>query len=67
MSLHDVTSKNPDILASAKALQRAAHRALELGKRTSTPVYVLQDGRIVDLVKKRTWAGSLTDVTKSGH
>ncbi len=67
MSLHDETSTNPDILASAKALQRAARRALELGKRTSTPVYVLRDGRIVDLVKKKTWASSPTDVNRSGH
>ena len=42
-------SKDPDILASAKALRRAARRALELGRRTGTPVYVLKDGEIVDL------------------
>ncbi len=65
--MNDETSTNPDILASAKALQRAGRRALELGKRTSTPAYVLRDGRIVDRVKKKTWAGSPTDVTKSEH
>jgi hypothetical protein len=48
-------SKNPDILASGKALRRAARRALELGKMTRTPVYVLQNGRIVDLIKKKPW------------
>ena len=42
-------SRDPDILASAKALRRAARRALELGLRTGTPVYVLKDGEIVDL------------------
>ena len=41
--------KDPDILASFKALRRAARRALELGRRTGTPVYVLKDGEIVDL------------------
>ena len=46
------TSKNPDIIASYAALRRAARRALDLGLRTGTPVYVLIDGRIVDLTKK---------------
>ena len=46
-------SKDPDILASTKALRRAARRALELGLRTGTPVYVLQDGKIVDLTKQK--------------
>ena len=41
--------KDPDILASFEALRRAARRALELGLRTGTPVYVLDDGQIVDL------------------
>ena len=41
--------KDPDILASFEALRRAARRALELGLRTGTPVYVLEDGQIVDL------------------
>ncbi len=44
-------SKDPIILASAKALRRAARRALEIGKKTGTPVYVLQEGRIVDLTR----------------
>jgi hypothetical protein len=49
----DRMSKNPDILASAKALRRAARRALELGRQTRTPVYVLQSGKIVDLTQKK--------------
>ncbi len=48
-------SSNPDILASAKALRRAARQALELGKRTGTPVYVLRNGQIVDLVNGKPW------------
>jgi DNA-directed RNA polymerase subunit K/omega len=44
-------SKDPDILASAKALRRAAKRALELGRRTGTPVDVLKRGKIVDIAK----------------
>jgi hypothetical protein len=33
------------------ALKRAAKDALELGRRTGTPVYVLKDGKIVDLLQ----------------
>jgi hypothetical protein len=46
-------SKDPDILASAKALRRAAKRALELGRQTGTPVYVLKRGKIVDIAGRR--------------
>lgn len=35
-----------------RALRRAAKNALELGLRTGTPVYVVQDGEIVDLTKQ---------------
>jgi protein-disulfide isomerase len=46
-------SKDPDILASAKALRRAARRARELGIQTGTPVYVVQGDQIVDLTKQK--------------
>ena len=45
-------SKDPDILAADAALRRAARRARELGRKTGTPVYVLKNGRIVDLTKE---------------
>ena len=45
-------SKDPDILAVDVALRRAARRARELGRKTGTPVYVLKNGRIVDLTKE---------------
>ncbi len=45
-------SKDPDILAADVALCRAARRARELGRKTGTPVYVLKNGRIVDLTKR---------------
>lgn len=45
-------SKDPDILASEKALRRAARRALEIGLQTGTAVFVLKDGKIVDLTKQ---------------
>ncbi len=41
-----------DIAGSDAALRRAAKRALQIGLQTGTPVYVLIDGRIVDLTKR---------------
>ena len=35
----------------SRALRRAARRALELGVKTGTPVYVIRDNEIVDLTK----------------
>jgi len=35
-----------------QALRRAAKRAVELGRRTGTPAYVLENGRIVDAAKR---------------
>ncbi len=46
-----MTSKDPDIIASEKALRRAAQRALEIGIQTGTPVYVIKAGEIIDLAK----------------
>jgi len=47
-----MTSKDPDIIASEAALRRAAKRALQIGLETGTPVYVLINGKIVDLTKR---------------
>ena len=44
---------DPDIINSAKAMRRAAKRALELGRESGTPVYVMEDGKIIDLNKDR--------------
>lgn len=44
--------KDPDIVGSDAALRRAAKRALQIGLETGTPVYVLEDGEIVDLTKR---------------
>ena len=35
-----------------KALRRAAKNAVELGRLTGTPAYVLRNGRIVDAAKR---------------
>ena len=42
-------SKDPDIINSFAALKRAARRALREGLETGTPVWVIKDGRMVDL------------------
>jgi hypothetical protein len=52
MSRQTTKAKNPDTKATLKALRRAARRARELGAKTGTPVYVIQDHRIVDLTKQ---------------
>lgn len=52
MNRKALRSKDPDILAVDAALRRAARRARELGRKTNTPVYVLKNGRIVDLTKE---------------
>jgi hypothetical protein len=52
MTNKKMNSKEPDIIASEKALRRAARRALQLGLQTGTPVYVIKKGRIVDLTKQ---------------
>ena len=52
MSERGTTSSDPDIIASVKALRRAARRALEIGLSTGTPVYVMKAGKIVDLTQE---------------
>jgi hypothetical protein len=48
-SFHEDT----DLRCSEIALRRAAQRARELGEHTGTPVYVVRDGKIVDLTKEK--------------
>jgi hypothetical protein len=52
MSRQRADQKNQDTSATLRALRRAARRARELGAKTGTPVYVIQDRRIVDLTKQ---------------
>ena len=52
MSRHSNGADDREIGATLRALRRAARRARELGARTGTPVYVIQDNRIVDLTKQ---------------
>jgi hypothetical protein len=43
---------DPDFLGSEPALRRAAKRALRMGLKAGTPVYVFEDGKIIDLTKE---------------
>ena len=45
--------QSPEVKDTLRALRRAAKRALELGLRTGTPVYVRKNNRIVDLTKEQ--------------
>ena len=48
-----VSSHSREADDALRALRRAARRALELGIKTGTPVYVIQNGKIVDLTKEQ--------------
>jgi hypothetical protein len=37
--------------AALRALRRAAKKAVDLGRQTGTPAYVLENGRIIDAAK----------------
>ena len=37
-----------------EAMRRAAKKAVELGRRTGTPAYVLKNGRLVDAAKPKS-------------
>ena len=52
MSRHSNGAEDRETGATLRALRRATRRARELGARTGTPVYVIQDNRIVDLTKQ---------------
>jgi hypothetical protein len=52
MSRQSTAAEDREVGATLRALRRAARRALELGVRTGTPVYVIQNHRIVDLTKQ---------------
>ena len=46
-----VSIQSREIKDTLRALRRAARRALELGIKTGTPVYVIRNNKIVDLTK----------------
>ncbi len=53
----NIGSKDPDIINSMAALKRAARRALKIGIETGTPVWVIKDGKMVDLTRGKRRKG----------
>lgn len=46
-----ISAQSSEIKDTLRALRRAARRALELGIKTGTPVYVMRNNKIVDITK----------------
>lgn len=44
--------KDSDLRGADAALKRAAKKARELAVRTRTPLYVYEDGKIIDALKR---------------
>lgn len=49
-----IGSPSPEAQDVLRALRRAAKRALELGLQTGTPVWVMKNGKLIDLTKEQT-------------
>jgi len=45
--------KNSDLAGVDKALRRAARKAKELAVKTQTPLYVFENGKVVDLTRQK--------------
>lgn len=52
-----VNSQSREVQDTLRALRRAARRALEIGLQTGTPVYVIENNKIVDLTKQQSQPG----------
>jgi len=48
-----ISLPSPEARDALRALRRAAKRALELGLQTGTPVWVMKNGKLVDLTKEQ--------------
>jgi len=48
-----ISPQSREIQDTLRALRRAARKALELGIKTGTPVYVMREGKLVDLTKDK--------------
>ena len=61
-----IKSNDPDIVGSFPALRRAALAARRLAKRTGTPLYVLEGGKIVNINPVRRRRANGRNHGKSG-
>ncbi len=49
--------KDSDLAGVDKALRRASRKAKELAVKTQTPLYVFENGKVVDLTRQKRKAG----------
>jgi len=49
--------KDSDLMGVDKALRRASRKARELAIKTHTPLYVFENGKVVNLTKRKRKAG----------
>lgn len=54
MTTNKQLPKDSDLAGVDKAIKRAAKSALALARKTKTPCYVLQDGKIQDIAVRQT-------------
>lgn len=47
------TPKDPDLIGADKAIKRAAKNALALARKTKTPCWVMEDGKMVDIASPK--------------
>lgn len=53
MKTKKLLPKDNDLINADKALKRAARKALETAKKTNTPCYIVKDGVIIDIAKRK--------------
>jgi len=54
MNTKKMLPKDSDLVNADKALKRAARKALETAKKTNTPCYIIKDGMIIDIAKRKS-------------
>jgi diaminopimelate decarboxylase len=52
MNTKGTLPRDVDLAGAGKALKRAAKNARELSRKTQTPFYVFEDGKIIDVLKR---------------
>lgn len=53
MKIKKLLPQDSDLVNAGKALKRAARNALKTAKKTNTPCYIVKDGVIVDIAKRK--------------
>lgn len=53
MSTKKTLPRDSDLAGVDKALRRAGRKARELAAKTHTPLYIFENGKVVDLTKQK--------------